>query len=97
VTGDEVRQRLTDTAAANGYANRHLFVCAVRSQLLPEGGKLDEVDFTGVVDRLQKAAEFARTCREMKRDQQAQAIWREVYPHSQRRQAGDVRGHDSAA
>jgi hypothetical protein len=80
VTGDELRRLLTDTSAANGYANRHLFVCAVRSKLLPEGGNIDQVDFTNVIERLQKAAEFARTCGEMKRDDEAKAIWREVYP-----------------
>jgi hypothetical protein len=79
VTSDELRRLLTDTSAANGYANRHLFVCSRRSRLLPEGGRLDEVDFTDVIERLQKAAEFARTCGEMKRDDEAKAIWREVY------------------
>jgi len=77
-TGHELRKLLTDTAAANGYANRHIFVCASRVRLLPEGG--GEVAFDSVIERLQKAAEFARTCGEMKRDKEAAAIWRAVYP-----------------
>jgi hypothetical protein len=76
-TGHELRKLLTDTAAANGYANRHLFVCASRVRLLPEGG---EEYFESVIKRLRKAAEFAHTCGEMKRDDEAKAIWREVYP-----------------
>ena len=36
------RLDLTQTETANGYANRHLWVCAERSKLLPEGGAVDQ-------------------------------------------------------
>lgn len=37
VTVPELRRRLTDTEAANGFANRFLWVCVRRSKRLPAG------------------------------------------------------------
>ena len=79
ITKDELRRLLTDTAAANGFANRFLWVCAKRSKLLPEGGGLDKVDFAPITARLQKAVAFAQSVRQMQRDQKARAVWHEVY------------------
>lgn len=80
ITKHELNRLLTETAAGNGFANRFLWVCAQRSKLLPEGGALHTVDFVPMIQRLQAAAEFARGTQEMKRDEQARAIWRDVYP-----------------
>ena len=41
VTADELRRHLQETDAANGFANRFLWLCVRRSQFLPDGGKLD--------------------------------------------------------
>jgi hypothetical protein len=41
ITEDELRARLTRTDAANGFANRFLFVLVKRSKLLPFGGNLE--------------------------------------------------------
>jgi hypothetical protein len=79
ITGDELRRRLTDTAAGNGFANRILWVCARRSRLLPEGGALDAVDFTPYINRLKAAVRFAREVGVLRRDDNARAIWRNVY------------------
>jgi hypothetical protein len=79
ITKDELRRLLGDTAAANGFANRFLWVCAKRSKLLPEGGGLDKVDFSPIAARLQKAAAFARSVQRMQRDEKARPVWREVY------------------
>jgi hypothetical protein len=38
ITIDELREALDRTAMANGYANRFLFACVRRGQLLPHGG-----------------------------------------------------------
>ena len=80
ITRDELRRQLTDTAAANGFGNRFLWVCARRSKVLPEGGSLHTVDFGPINRRLQAAADFARKAGEMRRDEEARAIWRKVYP-----------------
>ena len=80
ITKNELRRMLTDTAAGNGFANRFLWICARRSKLLPEGGALHTVDFTPILRRIQAAVDFARTAGELRRDEQARAIWRTVYP-----------------
>jgi hypothetical protein len=79
ITKDELRRLLTDTAAGNGFANRFLWVCARRSKLLPEGGALETVDFTSIIQRLRAAANFARSIGRMLRDEGARMIWEEEY------------------
>jgi hypothetical protein len=79
ITKDELRRLLTDTAVANGFANRFLWVCARRSKSLPEGGALNAADIVPITNRIQSAVQFARTVEVMQRDDQARAIWREVY------------------
>ena len=41
ITQDELRRELKNTEAANGYANRFLWVAVRRSKLLPDGGQVD--------------------------------------------------------
>jgi hypothetical protein len=80
VTKDELRRLLTDTAAANGFGNRFLWVCARRSKLLPEGGALDTADLAPIEQRLSAAVDFAHGVYRMQRDDNARELWREVYP-----------------
>ncbi|MEK7750865.1 MAG: bifunctional DNA primase/polymerase [Acidobacteriota bacterium] len=79
ITKDELRRLLTDTAMANGFANRFLWLCARRSKLLPEGGALHSVDFEQIIRRIQAAVDFARSAENIRRDEEARAIWYEVY------------------
>ena len=79
VTKDELLKYLTETEAGNGFANRHLWALAKRSKLLPDGGRLDEVDYAPLLRRLRDAIEFGRTAGEIKRDEEAGEMWREVY------------------
>ena len=51
ITAHELRQYLDRTEAANGFANRFLFVCVRRSKLLPEGGCLSDSDLAPLVGR----------------------------------------------
>ena len=80
VTRDELLRYLGTTEAANGFANRFLWVCVRRSKVLPDGGRLHEVDMAPFVRRLRAAVEFARSVGELRRDEEARAIWHEVYP-----------------
>lgn len=80
ITRDELRRLLTETAAANGFANRFLWVCSKRSKCLPDGGALDQAGLSDLSRRLREAATFARTIGRMERDSAARAIWHEVYP-----------------
>jgi hypothetical protein len=79
ITAEELRRYLTETETANGYANRHLWVCADRSKVLPEGGHVDPAVWSGLKDQLVEALEFARSVGEITRDEHARDIWREVY------------------
>jgi hypothetical protein len=79
ITRDELRCLLTDTAIAGGFANRFAMVCSRRSKLLPEGGHLAEANFSQVIATLREAAKSAARIGQMRRDEAARAIWREVY------------------
>ncbi len=63
ITRDELSALLTRTDAANGFANRFLWLAVRRSKLLPFGGDLESVDFAPMLRRLGDAADFARTAR----------------------------------
>lgn len=79
ITRDELRRSLSDTAVANGFANRFLWVCSRRSQCLPEGGALHTVDFGPLLRTLTRAVEQGGDEIELKRDEEARAIWNAVY------------------
>jgi hypothetical protein len=86
ITADELRRYLTQTEVANGYGNRHLLVCADRSKLLPEGGRVNAQAWEGLRNELAQSLSFARSAGEVTRDDEARAIWRQVYgPLSQGR------------
>lgn len=79
ITKDELRRLLTTTAVANGFANRFLWVCASRSKMLPDGGRVDTVDFEPLIKKLRDAGTFAKEPRELRRTKLARALWHEVY------------------
>jgi hypothetical protein len=80
ITKDELRRRLDETEAANGFANRFLWFCARRSKCLPDGGDIKSVDFGAIIGKLEIAVENAKLPGELKRDDEARALWHEVYP-----------------
>lgn len=80
ITSTELRNLMTETEAANGYGNRVLWICVRRSKLLPEGGCLDGDGLSWLVRRLGSALDHARCVGELRRDPEARAAWREVYP-----------------
>lgn len=80
ITAEELRRYLTRTEAANGFGNRILWFCVRRSKILPEGGRIHEVDFAPFLKRLRKAVAFASNAGEVSRDSQAKAWWAQVYP-----------------
>jgi hypothetical protein len=81
IVKDELVRLLETTEAANGFANRFLWVCVRRSKCLPEGGRLHEVDFRKTVDALAAAIEYGQTLdRLIIRDADAKDLWHQVYP-----------------
>jgi hypothetical protein len=79
ITREELQRRLTDTDRANGFANRFLIAATRRSQLLPEGGALEDVICDDLAKRLCLAVEHAKNMGEMKRDDEARLRWYEIY------------------
>jgi hypothetical protein len=78
-TVDELRRYLSTTEAASGFGNRFVWLCVRRSKLLPEGGCPDAGVLDALGAELAAAANFARAPGELRRDEPARAIWREVY------------------
>lgn len=77
-TADELRRYLDATEAANGFANRYLFVCVKRaSRLLPDGG--GEIDWEPIAERLKEIVATARSSYRLAMDQAARALWHGVY------------------
>ena len=80
ITADELRRRLSDTAVANGFGNRFLFAYAKRSKLLPNGGAFRAENAHKLTTRIVEARDFAARVGELRRDEEAMAIWEGVYP-----------------
>jgi hypothetical protein len=56
-----------------------LFLCAGRSTLLPEGGRVDEAARGALRAELAEALAFAWSAGEVRRDDETRAVWCEVY------------------
>lgn len=81
VTRDELRRYLTRTEAGNGFANRFLWLCVKRSKVLPEGGKIKQINLRRLIERLQDAIQFSQALQdELKLDEEARTLWCEIYP-----------------
>lgn len=80
VTSEELVSLLSRIDAANGFANRFLWMAVRRSRLLPFGGSSDPAETAPMVHRLKEAAEFGRTFGRVDRDHEANELWAKVYP-----------------
>lgn len=80
ITGDELRRYLDRTEAANGFANRFLYLCVRRARLLPHGGDLDEYALRPLAQRLAAAIGEARQIDRVRMDDATRAAWERVYP-----------------
>jgi len=79
IVRDELRRELSATDAANGFANRFLFVCARRSKALPDGGRVPEDDLRGLAKLIAATADYARNAGVLQRDPHARELWHSVY------------------
>jgi len=79
ITREELQRELTQVDAANGFANRFLFVCVKRSKQLPEGGRLNPEKLAPFGRRFQSAIEMARSRGPLNRGKKAKARWAEIY------------------
>lgn len=79
VTEGELRRELDAIEQANGYGNRHLFLCVRRARVLPFGGGATG-DLARLVERLQAAILHGRATGAVAMDPEAAAAWVCVYP-----------------
>lgn len=80
ITQAELCRIIATAETANGFCNRFLWVAVKRSKLLPEGGHLEEEALAPLIQRLHDAIRFARSTGELRRDDEARALWCDVYP-----------------
>ena len=60
ITSTELQRLLTASDAANGFANRFIWVCSTRSKHLPFGGSVNEESVSLTAARAREAVTFAR-------------------------------------
>ncbi len=80
ITQEELRRYLNETERANGFANRILWLRVERSKLLPEGGGVPDDVLEPLIDELRDVVAYAGQLHEIRRDDEARAIWAAVYP-----------------
>ena len=81
---------MTATDAANGFANRFIFLAVKRSKYLPEPEIFRGPGVDQVAARLGDCLEYARGVQCMMRDQEARALWAREYPELSEGQEGLV-------
>jgi hypothetical protein len=79
ITREELLRRLTDTEAANGFANRFLFALVRRSKRLPEGGQLDPAVLDDLAGQVGAAVERGYRVGILHRHTDARELWAKVY------------------
>lgn len=79
ITKEELIHSLGKTEMANGFANRFLWIAAKRSKILPEGGAIDTVDFSRVINCLRSVIDFAQSVGEITRAEITREQWRADY------------------
>lgn len=81
ITTDELRKRLTETEAGNGFGNRFIWIAVRRSKDLPEGGNASRTALNQLQVRLHKAYRYAVELgtHEFRRDVATSKLWAEAY------------------
>ena len=79
ITVPELHRQLTETEAANGFANRFLFFEVGRAQRLPHGGTLDDSDVAALGFRVGQALSEARKIGKLRRSAEADRLWETAY------------------
>jgi hypothetical protein len=79
ITPEELRRELDDTSAANGFANRFLFVAAKRSRELPFGGSPDDDTLERLGSALCSSLRVAEDQGVVPMDDAAAALWQSRY------------------
>ena len=79
ITSTELHRLLSANDAANGFANRILWVKSQRVRRLPDGGDIQSEDFSTEVRTLRQIVELTRGLGELKRSPEARDYWHHLY------------------
>ena len=79
-TIEDLLRHIDVTEISNGLANRILWPCVSRRQLLPFGGNVPDEELRRIVMRLKDAVAFSRGCDEVEFSEKAARLWTKVYP-----------------
>lgn len=79
ITSYELTERLATTEMFNGFANRLLWACVKRSRVLASGGNLGEDDWRDMAAPIRKVVEKARRTGQVRRDAEAERLWKTLY------------------
>jgi hypothetical protein len=79
ITMEELRSALDRTSMANGYANRFLFACVRRGQLLPHGGSPNEKTISMLGKEIGETLAKARTFERIGMTPAAMTRWANLY------------------
>jgi hypothetical protein len=90
ITEEELRRSLTDTEAANGFANRFLWLSVRRSKQLPDPQPFEGRDVDELSTRLNLVLKKSGQLGRMRRDSDAADIWNTIYADLSRERDGLV-------
>jgi hypothetical protein len=79
ITRADLTRHLAREDYSNGFSNRFLWCLTSRSQLLPDGGEVDEAVLNTLGQALASAIAFASKVERMQRDDDAKALWHDTY------------------
>jgi DNA replicative helicase MCM subunit Mcm2 (Cdc46/Mcm family) len=79
ITSTELNRLLSANDAANGFANRILWVKSQRVRRLPDGGDIQSEDFSKEVRTLCQIVELTQGLGELKRSPEAKDYWHYLY------------------
>jgi hypothetical protein len=79
ITRSELIRELKRADGASGFGNRFLWACVRRSKELPEGGCVPESDLERLANSLKQALEHSRSVEQLRRNEEARALWHLIY------------------
>ncbi len=88
ITREELLRYLNKTETSNGFANRFLWLCVKRSNILPFGGDFDKVNTAPLILKLRQAIEFASSVERITWAEETKPLWGKIYPTLSEGRAG---------
>jgi hypothetical protein len=79
ITRHELQTRMKECEQWDGFANRFMWVCTKRAQVMSNPPDLSEAELKDELLELAKTTQWAKEVEEMERDEEANQLWDEIY------------------